>query len=364
MTARPFEAVRRANAAVAREDVAYRRTELRARPRALFVELTRHCNLQCPMCRTAGETTIRARMSASLFERIAELLFPTADLVDLRGWGESLILPEFPERARYAASFGCELRVVTNLHFVQDAVLELLAELAMHVGVSVDSGHPAVMRVLRGGARLALVESNLRALATAFRARGHIDRLVLYATCQRPALPTLESVITLAARTGVRHVRLAPVTGGEAAGLATASVPDQVRNAVARASAVALREGVSLSLTASLFEGFRPNVSGDPCLHPWTYCYIAFDGRIGFCDHLIGPGGDPHIMGSLMTQAFDEVWNGPAWVALRKEHLAERRADAPHFEECAWCYRNRHVDFEDLLEPALAANRLRLVPVR
>jgi hypothetical protein len=56
--------------------------------------------------------------------------------------------------------------------------------------------------------------------------------------------------------------------------------------------------------------------------------------------------------------SFEDIWNGDAWTALRREHLAGRRASAPYFHECAWCYKNRHVDCEDIVEPACEGRRL------
>src|SRR5260370_3822953 len=151
--------LRDANRDLARREYRDGETVLRSKPRALFVELTRHCNLLCPMCRVRGQVSPSQRMSARLFEQVEAELFPTADLIDLRGWGESLILPEFPDRAYRAARFGASLRVVTNLSFRRDSVLDLLSELGFYVGISIDSADPAVLQLLRHGASLETIEA-------------------------------------------------------------------------------------------------------------------------------------------------------------------------------------------------------------
>src|SRR5579863_7238497 len=71
-------------------------TRLEAMPRVLFVELTRFCNLACQMCREPGAVGRDQSLSTQLFDRFATEFFPTTEIVDLRGWGESLILPEWP----------------------------------------------------------------------------------------------------------------------------------------------------------------------------------------------------------------------------------------------------------------------------
>jgi MoaA/NifB/PqqE/SkfB family radical SAM enzyme len=355
---------RDANRRLARWEYETGQTVLQSRPRALFVELTRHCNLACPMCRNPGEVPPTLRMDDAMFDRVEAELFPTADMIDLRGWGESLIVPEFADRATRAAAFGAALRVVTNLSFRRDAVLDLLAELGFHVGISIDSADEPILSFLRRGANLALIEANLRRLSAAYHRRGIADRLNLYVTCQRPALPTLERIVDFAEQVGVDDVRLAPVGTGLPF-LSLGSASSELRAALDRVRARAECNHVRVSITASIVDDMFPKEETSPCLHPWTWCYIAYNGRIGFCDHLIA--ADHYTFGALGTTPFEEIWNGDAWTALRREHLAERRASAPYFHECAWCYKNRHVDCEDIIEPTADVHRLlihrRPVPV-
>jgi hypothetical protein len=68
-------------------------------------------------------------------------------------------------------------------------------------------------------------------------------------------------------------------------------------------------------------------------------------------------------MGDLRKNSFHEIWNGPSWQQLRAEHLGLRRGEAPLFAECAWCYRNRHIDFEHVLDPELAGARTLLASI-
>src|SRR5688572_2768627 len=105
---------KQANAEISAAEYSGGALRLRSMPRIVFVELTRFCNLFCPMCREPGSVGREQTMTRNLFERIAEELFPTAEIVDLRGWGESLIMSEFEDRLGSARDYGCEIRVVTN----------------------------------------------------------------------------------------------------------------------------------------------------------------------------------------------------------------------------------------------------------
>lgn len=333
-------------------------TKLTARPRFLFVELTRKCNLSCDMCRPADYNRSAQSMSSDLFQRIQTDLFPYADIVDLRGWGESLILPEFEDRLARTLSTGAEIRIITNLSFHRPTALETLATAGAYIGVSIDSADYDTLRTIRGGARLDLIERNLNNLSVQMKSAGHEDRLCIYVTCHALNLDKLAEIIGLAARCGVRDVRFAPITISSKSPLAITEDCSVLKAVFSKVEVYAKKHKIKASLTASLIDFPEPRKATTACLHPWTHCYITNDGRLGFCDHLIGPEGDPYIMGDLNENTFEEIWNGPTWIALRKEHLGRRDPNAQHFKECAWCYRNRFLDSEDLLDPTMGSERV------
>lgn len=340
------------------EEYGQGRTHLRSRPRYVAVELTQGCNLACGMCRPEHIGIRERRMPPELFTRVAEDLFGLAEMVDLRGWGESLILPEIGERIRTAAASGAMLRIVTNLSFHRPEVLDLLVETGCRVAVSVDSADPVTFQQIRGGGSLARVAANLARLVDGNVARhGNADRIHLTTTVQRPSLGDLEAVVDFAADLGVPEIRFFGVTVPEDSPLDLAGAEAETDAMLARAVRRAEARGVRL-LAGTRLGSMPENPAGIPaCLHPWAYTYVAYDGSVGFCDHLIGPEGKPYLLGSLAESSFEEIWNGPAWTALRAEHVGARDPGAPRFHECAWCYRHRSVDFEHLFDPAAAAHR-------
>ncbi|MEI9926946.1 MAG: radical SAM/SPASM domain-containing protein [Sphingomonas sp.] len=308
------------------------------------------------MCRTADVNRHPQEMSEPLFARLEDELFPTAELIDLRGWGESLIFPHFPDRLERAARSGAGLRVVTNLSFRRPAVLDALAAAGAHIGVSLDTADAALLFRLRRGARLDLIEANLRHLGERYARAGRSDRLCLYVTCQRPALDGLADLVEFAARCGVFDIRFAPVTTDPNSPLSLRPVEEQLPALLTRIAEAALPLGVRVSLTASLTDQSEPQLGAPACLHPWTQFCVAFDGRVGFCDHLIGPMGDEYMLGDLTDCSVEAIWNSPDWTALRRNHAARRDPLAPHFGECAWCYRNRHVDLTTFSSPRSQRN--------
>ncbi len=331
-------------------------------PRFVLVELTRFCNLSCGMCREKGSVSKSETMSAATFDRIEVEILPFADVVDLRGWGESLLLPEFPNRLERTVQIGARTRIVTNLSFRRDGVLALLASSGTYVGISLDAADPLILATLRRGANANLIRRNMNLLGEQYAKRGISDRLTVYATVQKQGIGDLTNLVEIVAAAKIADLRLAPVTGCEHMPIAIGECADALQVALAETSRRAEQLGVRVSATARLpGDNSLPGMPS-PCLHPWTHCYVAWDGRIGFCDHLIGPAGDAYILGSLADRPFHEIWNGSDWRALREEHLKEKRANAPHFTECDWCYRNRHLDSENLIEANMEGRRHILVP--
>lgn len=323
---------------------------LSSRPQYVLVELTQGCNLACPMCRPQRLSVKGRTMPLDLFERIADTVFETARMVDLRGWGESLVLQHVEQCIARVARTGADIRFVTNLAMRAPPV-DLLARHRCHVAVSIDTVDPQLYEVLRRGGQFERLRENLAALVNAYRRHGvGLDRIVVNTTVTAPGLAGLADVVSLAAEMNLPEVRLSGVTVGSESELSLdgrdAEVDAAQREAARRAESLAVRLA-----TATRLGSMSPKSSGAACLHPWSYALFAYDGGVGFCDHLNGPAGEEYILGSLHETPFEEIWNGPVWRALRREHRQARRPSAPHFAECAWCYKNRLVDFEMQFAP-------------
>src|SRR4051812_47572454 len=77
-------------------------TELTSYPFVATIELTQNCNFKCPMCAQGFDPKYQTydpnrNMPIEMFTRIGEELFPKPINVDLRGFGESTILPYWPD---------------------------------------------------------------------------------------------------------------------------------------------------------------------------------------------------------------------------------------------------------------------------
>ncbi|WP_017593082.1 radical SAM protein [Nocardiopsis potens] len=337
-------------------------TALESLPRVLFVELTENCNLSCPMCRASGPFDRSKNMDPRLFERVAGELFPTAEIVDLRGWGESTVLKDFPERVARTIEYGCRVRLVTNLTVPNEELWRTLVRNDALILVSFDAARSRTFAELRRGARLPVIMRNLEILVDEGRRSGvGTDGVQLNVVVQAAAIPEIPAIVHTAADVGLTRIRLNPVTVPEDSPEHLSRHTAALADALEEAAGAARERGVAVQLGAALDESWAlPEHTGKTCVHPWMYCYVNHRGQIGFCDHLIGEPDSRYLLGDLAESSFADIWNGPEYRRLRAEHTRWQEGISPRFEECDWCYRNRYVDMEEQSYPPYAEHMVNL----
>ncbi len=315
-------------------------------PRYVLVELTRGCNLACPMCRSSKVSVAGTSMPSEILRKVEEQLFPTAELIDLRGWGESLILNDFPRILHRAATLASAIRVVSNLSFRCPDALKELCHARAYVAVSIDSANDQTLQQLRRGANARLIRSNLKQLADNYYERWRsTERLCIQATLQRPACTDLFRLAELASDCGISEIRLSAVSVSHNSPLSLRGHVTQVDEAVGRlVDRAGQLEVRVIGLTALGSLGVAPRNA--PCFHPWGYACVTYDGRVGYCDHLIGPHFDDLLLGDLNKQSFVQIWNSPAWQHLRAVHTSDYPSCRGQFPKCESCYSFRNTDLE------------------
>jgi radical SAM protein with 4Fe4S-binding SPASM domain len=276
-------------------------------------------------------------MTPAHFEQVEGELFPTADIVDLRGWGESLILPDITSFITRTAAAGCRIRFVSNLSFRRPEVLECLVQHRVMLTCSLDAADPDILVQLRKGARMHAIIDNLTHLA---RTHPDPDMLAVLCTVQTPALASLPELPEILADIGVRHLHFASVSSKDPKlGLDFDST--FARDQIQQTMEACVRLGIRVTLTTSL-----PGLPVSPmprCMRPWTTMHVNVSGRIGYCDHLIGPFAESQLVGHLSDGA-KKVWNAEGWQRVRARHNLK----SPQFKKCVKCYREKGADFEPI----------------
>ncbi|MFG1995337.1 SPASM domain-containing protein [Actinoplanes sp. NPDC048988] len=359
VTAQPFELTERRidNQQLNLREHAAGETRLISRPLAVFIELTQNCNLHCPMCRSAGEYDSSRDLAWELFDRAAAELFPTAHIVDLRGWGESTVLADFARAVARAAEHRVQLRLVTNGQINRPAIWDFMMRAHAIVAVSCDAADPQLFASLRAGGTIERLRATVAALVDARDRYGAPRDAVHFNTvASLENLHDLPGIVELASDLGVGRVVVHPI-------VTHLSDPVHLRHDLRRTETAyedMARRARDLGVIVQV--GSAPDtalaipelVRRPACMHPWSYAYVSYDGGVGFCDHMIGT--ERYTLGSLRDSSFEQIWNGPDWVAVREQHLSGRISD--RFAPCRYSYAHRYIDFEHLLDPDRAAGLL------
>ncbi|GGS45066.1 radical SAM protein [Actinokineospora fastidiosa] len=348
----PFELTerRRRNQELNIAEYRDRAVRLESRPLALFVELTQNCNLSCPMCRFGEKYQKEWNMTEELYERLADELFPSVHLVDIRGWGESTMLPLFGRHVARALSYRVKLRLVTNGQINRPPVWDMMMRAHGLVTISVDAADPELFTKLRGGGTIPRLERTLAELVSARDRHGvPRDHLSFNTVASLDNLHDLANVVSLAARMDVPTVVIHPMVASLDDPSHLRHDLDRTQEAYAAAAERGRREGVVVQLGAAPDPSLAiPEMVRRPaCMHPWSYAYVRYDGSVGFCDHLLG--SDDYTLGNLRDSTFEEIWNGERWQRLRQAHTT---GDIPdQFAPCRYTYAQRYIDFEYLVHP-------------
>ncbi len=344
---------KKSNRAVSITEYEQGKIVLKSRPRAIFVELTQNCNLHCPMCRKRLAYDPKKNMSFELFKLIADELFPYAELVDLRGYGESTVLKQLPHFLEYAARYECQLKLFTNLAVASDKVWQSLVQYGVTLAVSFDSASKMNFERIRAGAKFETVISNLKKLQHWYQVYGYPmnEHVYFSTTVQKQNLYELVDILKVMSDFGLNLIKLFPICCGEYDFGSLTDYKEDIREILLQAQLFARSHRISLELGESLHPLLTvPEKVIEKCTHPWTHLVIDYQGKIGFCDNLI-PISNDLIMGNFRAKHFQSIWNGELYQKLRREHKQGKKG-LEYFKICGMCYQYRYNEIEHMFIPS------------
>lgn len=330
-----------------------RAVALHSRPRMLFLELTRACNLSCPMCRPSRLSGKSLTMRQEVLDRVVDELFPYVECVDLRGWGESTLDLRLEHLIDQLNGAGTQTKLYTNLSARTPIYWRGIGRRQTMIAVSIDAATPTLYEKLRRGARFPRLLRNLHALRDEQLKRAGRQDILFSCIISDENIQEIPLLVELAKEYHIPTVRFDPITSPDEGrtypriGINQES-SSALRSALSEAIGLAKQHDIELQLGANL--SCRASIGGyDLCVHPWSYVYVRYDGGIGFCDHVMTHTDS--IFGNIMKNTFMDIWNNTDYQRLRREHLDKRFTRLHHIGiECDWCYQHRYADYEHLFE--------------
>lgn len=303
-------------------------------PIQLNIEITTHCNLNCPHCARAVHRRAEEMMDENLFNYLLDLC-PNAYRVVLAGLGEPALHPRLPALVKAAARQGRRVGLVTNATLLNSKLSQALIQAGIAaVTFSLDAVRPDVLQTTRPGSRIDRILDNIRGFAEMAAPAGiatAVFSAVSAGTIQH--LPELAEVVT---SLGVQAWMLTDLnfdwnqTRALAAGRAP-GVDHVVRQALrlvfSRQLPVLSVHGLEEFALDRRYRHFllyppsrlnRRNPVHAACLSPWQTMPIDVAGNVTRCDC------QPQMeIGNLCRQPYSEIWNGAAMQDWRERMISD-----------------------------------------
>lgn len=352
---------RKMNSALNHFEFEQKKIILKSRPRMLFLELTRTCNLMCKMCRDSVIKGNNLSMPEDTLNRISMELFPYVECVDVRGWGESTLDDRLKPLMDTLVEKGVRVNLFTNLTTRTTKYWEDMGKRNINLAISLEAGTKDSYGKYRRGAKFDTFVSNLAALISQ-RQKSRVPSDIYFSVVVSDEnLLELLGILRLASCYNIPLIRLNAITRNQSSnsyptiGVSWHKQKD-FENVIEEIRHFSFSSNVKIQYSTNLLS---TNDAGfDLCIHPWTYVFVSYDGAVGFCDHLVAH--PDAIIGNILRTSFMEIWNSRKYKEIRQEHI-KKEFERLHKlgVECDWCYKNRYADCEYLFERSYIPYELR-----
>lgn len=273
-------------------------------PSAVSVELTNHCNLQCPECHTGSGNMKRRKgfMNLRLYNKILSELKPYIYNINLYFQGEPMMHPAFFDFLR---DDGISKVVATNGHFLNaENCKRLVMSGLSKIIVSLDGTDEEIYSLYRTGGNYDQVLTGLKLLSSEIRISGSSLKLVIQFLVHKHNEHQIPAVRKIARELNASlHLKSMQVNNFE-------------RMDYWMPSSGRFRRYRKMNGTWKIKSDLP-----DRCFRIWFYPVITWDGLVLPC--CFDKDGD-YIMGDLKNDSFRDIWFGTKFRTFRKSILNGR----------------------------------------
>lgn len=293
----------------------------------VFIEQNNTCNLKCRMCgfsdpRTASVS--RYHMPGALFAGIARQVFPATTYLHMSLMTEPFMTPDFPDRLALVRQYGVPYsRVVTNGTLLTETAIEKILDARItSLTFSIDGGTREIYESIRTGARFETVLGAIDLFRRAReRRRALFPRLQINHVLMERNVDHFDSFLNLLEEIRPEQVDVRTVlpmthaTGGECMDPAFFEKVRRIRPLFAdHCSRYGIEDCGFIRDQPGVIEVAGADGARMTCRRPWDTLAIHANGDLLPCMSWTRPP-----LGNLAQQTFEEIWNGAAADALRRE---------------------------------------------
>jgi MoaA/NifB/PqqE/SkfB family radical SAM enzyme len=311
-------------------------------PYVLKIESTNVCNQRCPFCLDRDRSKIDedgrgfGRMHLECFQKIIDVMAPSALRLNLYGSGEPVLFPEIYDMIRYAADRNIGVTISANLSaFKPENAERLVLSGLEHLIVSCHGASPETYDKYNIGGDFWRTIENMKSIVDAKRRLGRrrpfVDWQFLRFSHNQHEIPKARQ---MARDIGVNAIRfINPNIPPEHKAEWRPRRDDEVTNANSGEGRVNASPGVHMRAEdEAVARGEKvavkaPRARVSPC--SWLYRSIFFNwdgGVLPCCDGTTEPTHDlghftdktlPHFTGQTRDE-FERFWNGETYRYLRR----------------------------------------------
>lgn len=283
------------------------RDRARHLPDIVQIESTNLCNAKCVFCPRDEMHRRQGVMDMDLFRKVVdECAALGITHVRVHNYGEPFLDKQLVEKVRYAKSLGIkEVGMISNGSLITEDLARGMIDAGLDaINISVDASGKDTFERTRVHLNYDTVIGNVRTLV---RVRNELGR-------KRPKL------ILSFVRQGNQADELAFI--------------DEWRGVADKIHITDLHNWAG-TLNATSDVQF-------PCYRMWLTFTVLWDGRVSLC---CADFDGRHILGDLRSSTMAEIWNSPAYRAVRRQQLQDggpeicRTCDLPRKDSPLWVKR-------------------------
>jgi sulfatase maturation enzyme AslB (radical SAM superfamily) len=283
------------------------RDRARRLPDIVQIESTNLCNAKCVFCPRDEMHRRQGVMDIELFKKIVdECAALGITHVRVHNYGEPFLDRQLVEKVRYAKQKGIkEVGMISNGSLITEDLATGMIEAGLDaINISVDAAGKDVFERTRLNLDYDTVITNVRTLARLRQERGRTHpKLILSFVRQNNSAEE---------RAFIEEWR---------------GVADKIHITDLHNWAGTLNDKSDVQF---------------PCYRMWLTFTVLWDGRVSLC---CADFDGRHILGDLRTSTIAQVWNSPAYRAVRRQHLESggpeicRTCDLPKKDSPLWVSR-------------------------
>lgn len=282
----------------------------RGLPFSLSIEPTTACNLGCPECPSGLKQFTRptGKVSLDLHRKMLEQTRKSVFYINYYFQGEPFLHPEFLELIKEAKRHRIYTATSTNAHFINQKKAEEIVKSGLdRLIISIDGLTQETYENYRvHGSLNKVLEGTKHLIAAKEKLQSKTPHLIFQFLAVKPNEHEIPEVFKLGKKLGIDEVRI------KSAQLYDYKNGNPLMPESEKYSRYKLQSDGTYKLKYAL---------GNHCWRMWSSSVLTWDGKVVPCCF---DKDAHHVLGTIESASFDEIWRSPAYVNFRNAVLNHR----------------------------------------